>query len=62
MAPPDLPPFELNIFCYYSFQMSSLKRMTTKFDEIMVSKIVKLPDDMEFEDFGWLVVLGLTAL
>ena len=24
--------------------------MTTKFDEIMVSKIVKLPDDMEFEE------------
>ena len=42
--------------------MSSMKRVATKFDEIMVNKIVKLSDDMEFEEVGWLVVLGLTAL
>ena len=27
-----------------------MKRMATKFDEIMVNKIVKLSDDMEFEE------------
>ena len=50
IAPPDHPPFELKIFRYNSFQKSLLKRMATKFDEIMVSKIVKLSDDMEFEE------------